>query len=99
MLLADEVNRATPKTQSSLLEAMEEQQVSAEGQTRALPSPFFVIATQNPTHQVGTFVLPESQLDRFLMCLSLGYPDAAAERALLMAKIDELIKKYGSSYE
>ena len=86
VLLADEINRATPKTQSALLEAMEEKQVSAEGQTRALPSPFFVIATQNPTHQVGTFVLPESQLDRFLMCLSLGYPDAAAERALLMGE-------------
>ncbi|MBR7800055.1 AAA family ATPase [Undibacterium fentianense] len=86
VLLADEINRATPKTQSALLEAMEEQQVSAEGQTRALPQPFFVIATQNPTHQVGTFSLPESQLDRFLMCLSLGYPDAAAERALLMGE-------------
>jgi MoxR-like ATPase len=86
VLLADEINRATPKTQSALLEAMEEQQVSAEGQTQALPSPFFVIATQNPTHQVGTFVLPESQLDRFLMCLSLGYPDAAAERALLLGE-------------
>jgi len=86
VLLADEINRATPKTQSSLLEAMEERQVSVEGQTRALPSPFFVIATQNPAHQVGTFALPESQLDRFLMCLSLGYPDAAAERALLMGE-------------
>ena len=86
VLLADEINRATPKTQSALLEAMEEQQVSAEGQTRALPDPFFVIATQNPTHQVGTFALPESQLDRFLMCLSLGYPDAQAERALLMGE-------------
>ncbi|WP_423681132.1 MULTISPECIES: AAA family ATPase [unclassified Undibacterium] len=86
VLLADEVNRATPKTQSSLLEAMEEHQVSAEGQTRKLPAPFFVIATQNPAHQVGTFPLPESQLDRFLMCLSLGYPDAAAERALLLGE-------------
>ncbi|MFZ6863579.1 AAA family ATPase [Undibacterium sp. Ji67W] len=86
VLLADEINRATPKTQSSLLEAMEERQVSVEGQTRALPSPFFVIATQNPAHQVGTFALPESQLDRFLMCLSLGYPDAAAERALLLGE-------------
>lgn len=86
VLLADEINRATPKTQSALLEAMEEQQVTAEGQTRTLPHPFFVIATQNPTHQVGTFALPESQLDRFLMCLSLGYPDAAAERALLMGE-------------
>ncbi|MYN05022.1 AAA domain-containing protein [Pseudoduganella sp. DS3] len=86
VLLADEINRATPKTQSGLLEAMEERQVSADGVTRALPEPFFVIATQNPTHQVGTFPLPESQLDRFLMCISLGYPDAAAERALLMGE-------------
>ncbi|MBC3918152.1 MoxR family ATPase [Undibacterium sp. CY18W] len=86
VLLADEINRATPKTQSSLLEAMEERQVSTEGQTRMLPQPFFVIATQNPAHQVGTFALPESQLDRFLMCLSLGYPDAAAERALLLGE-------------
>jgi MoxR-like ATPase len=86
VLLADEINRATPKTQSGLLEAMEERQVSAEGTTRPLPEPFFVIATQNPAHQVGTFPLPESQLDRFLMCLSLGYPDAAAERALLMGE-------------
>jgi MoxR-like ATPase len=86
VLLADEINRATPKTQSGLLEAMEERQVSVDGVTRALPSPFFVIATQNPTHQIGTFPLPESQLDRFLMCLSLGYPDAAAERALLMGE-------------
>jgi MoxR-like ATPase len=86
VLLADEINRATPKTQSGLLEAMEERQVSADGVTRALPQPFFVIATQNPAHQVGTFPLPESQLDRFLMCLSLGYPDAAAERALLMGE-------------
>jgi len=86
VLLADEINRATPKTQSGLLEAMEERQVSADGVTRALPEPFFVIATQNPTHQIGTFPLPESQLDRFLMCLSLGYPDAAAERALLLGE-------------
>ncbi|QJD98825.1 MoxR family ATPase [Massilia forsythiae] len=86
VLLADEINRATPKTQSGLLEAMEEHQVTADGVTRALPEPFFVIATQNPAHQVGTFPLPESQLDRFLMCLSLGYPDAAAERALLMGE-------------
>jgi MoxR-like ATPase len=86
VLLADEINRATPKTQSGLLEAMEERQVTADGVTRSLPQPFFVIATQNPTHQVGTFPLPESQLDRFLMCLSLGYPDAAAERALLMGE-------------
>lgn len=86
VLLADEINRATPKTQSALLEAMEERQVSADGVTRNLPAPFFVIATQNPTHQIGTFQLPESQLDRFLMCLSLGYPDAAAERALLLGE-------------
>lgn len=86
VLLADEINRATPKTQSALLEAMEERQVTADGATRDLPEPFFVIATQNPTNQIGTFQLPESQLDRFLMCLSLGYPDAAAERALLMGE-------------
>src|SRR3990172_2343896 len=83
LILADEVNRATPKTQSALLEAMEEHQVTAEGETRPLPEPFFVIATQNPSHQVGTFPMPESQLDRFLMRIELGYPDAAAERALL----------------
>jgi MoxR-like ATPase len=86
VLLADEINRATPKAQSALLEAMEERQVTSDGATRALPEPFFVIATQNPTHQLGTFPLPESQLDRFLMCLSLGYPDAASERALLMGE-------------
>jgi MoxR-like ATPase len=83
LLLADEINRATPKTQSALLEAMEEGQVTAEGETRRLPQPFFVIATQNPAHQIGTFPLPESQLDRFLMRLELGYPDQAAERRLL----------------
>ena len=83
VLLADEINRAGPKTQSALLEAMEEHQVSIDGATRALPDPFFVIATQNPTEQLGTYPLPESQLDRFLMCISLGYPDARAERALL----------------
>jgi MoxR-like ATPase len=83
LILADEVNRATPKTQSALLEAMEEHQVTAEGETRRLPEPFFVIATQNPSHQVGTFPLPESQLDRFLMRIELGYPDRDAERALL----------------
>ena len=83
VLLADEINRASPKTQSALLEAMEESQVSVDGLSRPLPQPFFVIATQNPLHQVGTFPLPESQLDRFLMCISLGYPDRAAERALL----------------
>jgi MoxR-like ATPase len=83
IVLADEVNRATPKTQSALLEAMEEHQVTAEGETRKLPEPFFVIATQNPQEQVGTFPLPESQLDRFLMRIEIGYPDAAAERTLL----------------
>ena len=83
LILADEVNRATPKTQSALLEAMEEHQVTAEGETRKLPEPFFVIATQNPSNQVGTFALPESQLDRFLMRIELGYPDRDAERTLL----------------
>ncbi len=83
MILADEVNRATPKAQSALLEAMEEHQVTIEGVTRPLPPPFFVIATQNPAHQIGTFPLPESQLDRFLMRIQMGYPDAQAERGLL----------------
>ena len=83
MILADEVNRATPKAQSALLEAMEEQQVSVDGVTHPLPSPFFVIATQNPVHQVGTFPLPESQLDRFLMRIGLGYPAEPLERKLL----------------
>jgi MoxR-like ATPase len=83
VLLADEINRASPKTQSALLEAMEENQVSVDGLSRPLPQPFFVIATQNPFHQVGTFPLPESQLDRFLMCITLGYPDREAERSLL----------------
>ena len=83
VLLADEINRASPKTQSALLEAMEEKQVTVEGETRALPSPFFVIATQNPHDQLGTYALPESQLDRFLMRISLGYPDHDAERDLL----------------
>lgn len=83
VLLADEINRASPKTQSALLEAMEEKQVTIEGETRPLPTPFFVIATQNPQDQLGTFALPESQLDRFLMRISLGYPDRAAERELL----------------
>jgi MoxR-like ATPase len=83
VLLADEINRAGPKTQSALLEAMEEHQVTVDGLTRALPSPFFVIATQNPSDQLGTYPLPESQLDRFLMCITLGYPDQASERALL----------------
>lgn len=85
VLLADEINRATPKTQSALLEAMEEQQVTLDGKTRELPKPFFVIATQNPSEQIGTFPLPESQLDRFLMSISLGYPDASAERQLLIS--------------
>ena len=82
LILADEVNRATPKTQSALLEVMEECQVTIDGKTRRLPKPFFVIATQNPTYQIGTFPLPESQLDRFLMRIRLGYPDNQAERAL-----------------
>ena len=86
LILADEINRATPKTQSALLEAMEENQVTIEGETRPLPQPFFVIATQNPITQVGTFPLPESQLDRFLMRIELGYPDAQAERALLQGQ-------------
>ncbi|MBK1688096.1 AAA family ATPase [Rubrivivax gelatinosus] len=83
VLLADEINRAGPKTQSALLEAMEEHQVSIDGETRALPRPFFVIATQNPSDQLGTYPLPESQLDRFLLRITLGYPDRASERALL----------------
>ncbi len=83
VLLADEINRAGPKTQSALLEAMEEQQVSVDNETRALPAPFFVIATQNPSDQLGTYPLPESQLDRFLLRITLGYPDRASERALL----------------
>ncbi|HET9679100.1 MAG TPA: AAA family ATPase [Gammaproteobacteria bacterium] len=86
LVLADEVNRATPKTQSALLEAMEERQATVDGETRALPEPFFVIATQNPNYQIGTFPLPESQLDRFLMCLDLGYPNRAAERELLKGR-------------
>ncbi|OOC10598.1 MULTISPECIES: AAA family ATPase [Thioalkalivibrio] len=88
VLLADEVNRAPPKTQSALLEAMEERQASVEGATRDLPEPFFVIATQNPEEQVGTHPLPESQLDRFLMRIELGYPDPRAERALLERRGD-----------
>lgn len=84
LVLADEINRTTPKSQSALLEAMEEGQVTIEGATRPLPEPFFVIATQNPVSSGGTFALPESQLDRFLMRLSLGYPAQAAERALLL---------------
>ena len=97
LILADEVNRATPRAQSALLEAMEERQITLEGETRPLPKPFFVIATQNPSHQVGTFPLPESQLDRFMMRVHLGYPDSKAERELLkgrdrreiLAEIDE----------
>ena len=83
VLLADEINRATPKTQSALLEAMEERQVTVEGNTRPLEKPFYVIATQNPIEQSGTFPLPESQLDRFLMRIDLGYPDRTAEKKLL----------------
>ncbi len=83
VVLADEVNRATPKTQSALLEAMEERQATLDGVTHPMPEPFFVIATQNPSHQIGTFPLPESQLDRFLMRIEVGYPDRAAERELL----------------
>ncbi len=86
MILADEINRSTPKAQSALLEAMEEEQVTVEGQTYPLPKPFFVIATQNPSHQIGTFPLPESQLDRFLMRIELGYPNREAERALLQGE-------------
>lgn len=86
VVLADEINRASPKTQSALLEAMEERQVTSEGTTRTLPEPFFVIATQNPGEQIGTFPLPESQLDRFLMRISLGYPPQDAERALLIGQ-------------
>ncbi len=86
LVLADEVNRATPKAQSALLEAMEEQQVSVDGKTHHLPEPFFVVATQNPSDQIGTFPLPESQLDRFLMRLELGYPDEESERALIMGR-------------
>ena len=86
LLLADEINRASPKVQSALLEAMEERQVSIDGESHPLPTPFFVIATQNPSEQLGTFPLPESQLDRFLMRISLGYPAADAERALLLGQ-------------
>lgn len=86
LVLADEINRATPKAQSALLEAMEERQVTVDGETRKLPHPFFVIATQNPSYQIGTFPLPESQLDRFLMRIQLGYPDSESERQLLAGK-------------
>ncbi len=86
LVLADEINRATPKTQSALLEAMEERQVTTDGLTQKLPAPFFVIATQNPLHLIGTFPLPESQLDRFLMRIEMGYPDRQAERSLLRGR-------------
>ena len=96
MILADEINRSTPKAQSALLEAMEEKQVSVEGNTYALPEPFFVIATQNPSHQLGTYPLPESQLDRFLMRIELGYPNHHAERELLTGiKRNQLINDQG----
>jgi MoxR-like ATPase len=85
LLLADEINRTTPKTQSALLEAMAERQVTVDGETRSLPEPFYVIATQNPSSQSGTYPLPESQQDRFAMCISLGYPDARAEKAMLLS--------------
>ncbi len=97
VLLADEINRAGPKTQSALLEAMEEQQVTVDNETRPLPRPFFVIATQNPSDQLGTYPLPESQLDRFLMCITLGYPDRASERALLSGEDRrELVGRLGA---
>jgi MoxR-like ATPase len=86
LLLADEINRATPKTQSALLEAMEERQVTSDGTTYPLPEPFFVVATQNPRHQIGTYPLPESQLDRFLLRIDMGYPDRQAERELLKGR-------------
>lgn len=86
LVLADELNRATPKTQSALLQAMEEREISVDGQTHALPKPFFVVATQNPRQQVGTFPLPESELDRFLMRMSFGYPNRKAEQALLLGE-------------
>ncbi|MDH3977798.1 MAG: AAA family ATPase, partial [Gammaproteobacteria bacterium] len=86
LVLADEVNRATPKAQSALLEGMEEQQVTVDGSTYELPKPFFVIATQNPLNQIGTYPLPESQLDRFLMRIGLGYPDETLERELLVGE-------------
>jgi MoxR-like ATPase len=100
LLLSDEINRATPKCQSALLEAMEERQVSIDGESRDLPQPFFVIATQNPTEQVGTFPLPESQLDRFLLCISMGYPNREAElelfrgedRRRILEGLDPIIK-------
>ncbi|MES9992581.1 MAG: AAA family ATPase [Candidatus Thiodiazotropha sp.] len=97
LVLADEINRATPKAQSALLEAMEERQVTTDGVTHGLPEPFFVIATQNPSHQVGTFPLPESQLDRFLMRLRIGYPERAAERNLLSGEDRrQMLKRTGA---
>ncbi len=93
MVLADEINRSTPKTQSALLEAMEEHQVTVDGNTLSLPNPFFVIATQNPNYQIGTFPLPESQLDRFLMSIQLGYPGRQAERSLLKGKDRQSLMK------
>ena len=99
VLLADEINRATPRTQSALLEAMSEHQVSVDGKTHLLPTPFFVIATQNPIHQTGTYPLPESQLDRFLMKLSLGYPDSAAERQLLQRGTQDVSKPIAAVIE
>ena len=93
VILADEINRASPKAQSALLEAMEERQVTAEGETRALPEPFFVIATQNPAHHIGTFPLPESQYDRFMMRIELGYPSRQAERSILTGRDRSILLK------
>src|SRR5476649_2169465 len=93
VVLIDEINRATPKTQSALLEAMEEAHVTIDGVTHPLPTPFFVIATQNPQHQIGTFPLPESQLDRFLMRIELGVPDRAAERTMLLGQDRKILLK------
>ncbi len=97
LVLADEVNRASPKCQSALLEAMEERQVSIEGETYPLKQPFFVIATQNPVDQIGTYPLPESQLDRFLMSISLGYPDRAAEKSLMLDEESAQIRRQPES--
>lgn len=93
VILADEINRASPKAQSALLEAMEERQVTAEGETRTLPEPFFVIATQNPAHHIGTFPLPESQYDRFMMRIELGYPSREAERRILTGRDRSILLK------
>lgn len=98
LLLADEINRSSPKTQSALLEAMEEKQVSIDGDTRTLPEPFFVIATQNPMHQAGTFPLPESQLDRFLMRIQLGYPDWHSEKEMLKNDATATIESLSQSF-